>query len=288
MGTATVLAAAEWQPLAAAHVERADALTAGHVTRRRRRQQHPVEDFLFTYYQTRPGQLRVWHPGPGIRLLDAPAYASRRGYRRIGDAVEIDPDEVGRRTESIDWIRKLLTATMSRPAQFGCFGMHEWAMVYRQPAEQVRHNTWPLRLGTDGTDRVVESHRIACSHFDAFRFFTGDARPLNALQPTRDLQPLLEQGGCLHANMDLYKWAAKLMPFTPGSLVLDCLELARDVRELDMRASPYDLSGLGYEPVAVETPAGKATYAAAQRGFADRAGPLRRRLIDLCATLLAA
>lgn len=288
MGTATVLAAAEWQPLAAAHAERADALTAGHVTRRRRRQQHPVEDFLFTYYQTRPGRLRVWHPGPGIRLLDAPAYASRRGYRRIGATVEIDPDEIGRRTESIDWIRKLLTATMSRPAQFGCFGMHEWAMVYRQRAEQVRHNTWPLRLGTDGTDRVVESHRIACSHFDAFRFFTGDARPLNALQPTRDLQPILEQGGCLHANMDLYKWAAKLMPFTPGSLVLDCLELARDVRELDMRASPYDLSGLGYEPVAVETPAGKATYAAAQRGFADRAGPLRRRLIDLCATLLAA
>jgi hypothetical protein len=288
IGTATVLAAAEWQPLAAAHAERADALTAGHVTRRRRRQQHPVEDFLFTYYQTRPGRLRVWHPGPGIRLRDAPAYASRRGYRRIGDTVEIDPDEIGRRTESIDWIRKLLTATMSRPAQFGCFGMHEWAMVYRQPAEQVRHNTWPLRLGTDGTDRVVESHRIACSHFDAFRFFTGDARPLNALQPTRDLQPLLEQGGCLHANMDLYKWAAKLMPFTPGSLVLDCLELARDVRELDMRASPYDLSGLGYEPVAVETPTGKATYAAAQRGFADRAGPLRRRLIDLCATLLAA
>ena len=283
-----MLAAAEWQPLAAAHAERADALTAGHVTRRRRRQQHPVEDFLFTYYQTRPGRLRVWHPGPGIRLLDAPAYASRRGYRRIGATVEIDPDEIGRRTESIDWIRKLLTATMSRPAQFGCFGMHEWAMVYRQPAEQVRHDTWPLRLGTDGTDRVVESHRIACSHFDAFRFFTGDARPLNALQPTRDLQPLLEQGGCLHANMDLYKWAAKLMPFTPGSLVLDCLELARDVRELDMRASPYDLSGLGYKPVAVETPAGKATYAAAQRGFADRAGPLRRRLIDLCATLLAA
>ncbi len=281
-----VLAAVEWQPIATAHADRADALTAGHVARKRRRQKHPVEDFLFTYYQTRPGQLRVWHPGPGIRLLDAPAYASRRGYRTIGNAVELDLDEIGRRTESVAWIHTLLTATIDRPAQFGCFGMHEWAMVYRQPAEQVRHNAWPLRLGTTDTDQVVESNRIACSHFDAFRFFTGEARPLNAMQPTREQQPALEQGGCLHANMDLYKWAAKLMPFTPGPLLLDCLELARDIRGLDMRASPYDLSDLGYEPVRIETPAGKAAYAAAQRGFADRARPLRQRLIDLCETLL--
>src|SRR5262245_55339672 len=276
-----VLAAVEWEPVAAAHADRADALTAGHVARRRRRQKHPVEDFLFTYYRTRPGQLRVWHPGPGIRLLEAPAYAARRGYRRVGDGVELDPDEIGRRTDGITWIHKLLMATSGRAAQFGCFGMHEWAMVYRQPAEQVRHNAWPLRLSAAGTDQVVESHRIACSHFDAFRFFTSEARPLNTMQPTREAQPAPEQGGCLHANMDLYKWAAKLMPFTPGPLLLDCLELARDIRELDMRASPYDLSDLGYAPVRIETTAGKAAYAAAQRGFAGRAQPLRQRLVDL-------
>jgi hypothetical protein len=153
-------------------------------------------------------------------------------------------------------------------------------MVYR--TSDVRHQAWPLRLGAEGTDRVVESHKIGCSHFDAFRFFTSAARPLNVLQPTREAQPLLEQGGCLHANMDLYKWACKLMPFTPSSLVLDCFELARDIRTLDMRASPYDLSGLGYSPVAIETPAGKAEYAAAQRAFAARARPLRQRLVDLC------
>ena len=86
--------------------------------------------------------------------------------------------------------------------------------------------------------------------------------------------------------MDLYKWSAKLMPFTPGDLLLDCFELARDIRELDMRASPYDLSGLGYEPVPIETPAGKAMYAAGQRAFADRARPLRERLAALCHDLL--
>jgi hypothetical protein len=108
-----------------------------------------------------------------------------------------------------------------------------------------------------GTDQVVESHKIACSHFDAFRFFTSPARPLNVLQPTRESQPTLEQGGCLHANMDLYKWAGKLMPFTPSALVLDCFELARDIRTLDMRASPYDLSALGYPAVAIETSGGQ-------------------------------
>jgi hypothetical protein len=281
----TTLRPAEWEPLQAAHVARVDLLLADHLDRRRRREPHPVEDFLFTYYPTRPNQLRVWHPGPGIRLLGAPQYEGKRGYLYAGGAAQLDPDEIARRTESISWIRALLTATVGRPAQFGCFGLHEWAMVYRQQPEEVRHS-WPLRLGAEGTDRVVESHKIACSHFDAFRFFTEPARPLNVLQPTREAQPALEQGGCLHANMDLYKWASKLMPFTPSSLVLDCFELARDIRALDMRASPYDFADLGYDPIPIETAAGKATYAAAQRSFAERARPLRVRLVDLCNQLL--
>jgi hypothetical protein len=53
-----------------------------------------------------------------------------------------------------------------------------------------------------------------------------------------------------------------------------------------MRASPYELSGLGYEPVPIETPAGKAEYATAQRSFATRARPLRLRLVALCDDLL--
>jgi hypothetical protein len=73
----------------------------------------------------------------------------------------------------------------------------------------------------------------------------------------------------------------------PSELVADCFELARDIRLLDMRASPYDLSGLGHEPVRIETAAGKQEYAAAQRQFADRGAPLRRRLIAECRRLLA-
>ena len=279
----TTLEPAEWQPLAAAHVERVDVLLADHLARRQRREKHPVEDFLFTYYPTRPNQLRVWHPGPGIRLRGGTEYEGRRGYLYSEGAAQLDPAEISRRSESVGWIRKLLAATAGRQPQFGCFGLHEWAMVYR--TSDVRHD-WPLRLGSTGTDEVVESHKIACSHFDAFRFFTQPARGLNLLQPTRETQPALEQGGCLHANMDLYKWASKLMPFTPSSLLLDCFELARDIRTLDMRASPYDFVSLGYSAIEIETPAGKAAYAAAQRSFASRARPLRQKLVELCDQLM--
>lgn len=271
---------AEWSSYARDHAARVDVLLADHLERRRRREAHPVEDFLFTYYPTRPNQLRVWHPGPGIRLEDAASYSDRRGYVVVDGTAMLDPAEIERRTDSITWIRRLLASTLDRQAQFGCFGLHEWAMVYRSP--DVRHASWPLRLGAEGTDQVVESHKISCSHFDAFRFFTTPARPLNTLQPDRESQPALEQGGCLHANMDLYKWATKLMPFTPSSLLLECFELARDIRTLDMRASPYDLAPLGYSPVRIETPDGKAEYTAAQRTFADRARPLRQQLVALC------
>jgi len=281
----TTLTLAEWTSYAEEHTARVDVLLAGHLERRTRREAHPVEDFLFTYYPTRPNQLRVWHPGPGVRLEEATAYGDRRGYVVADGTASLDPVEIERRADSIRWIRRLLASTLDRQPQFGCFGLHEWAMVYRTP--DVRHASWPLRLGAEGTDQVVESHKIGCSHFDAFRFFTDSARPLNTLQPSRESQPVLEQGGCLHANMDLYKWACKLMPFTPSSLVLSCFELARDIRTLDMRASPYDLQPLGYSPVRIETPDGKAEYTAAQRGFADRARPLRRQLVDLCDDLLS-
>ena len=79
--------------------------------------------------------------------------------------------------------------------------------------------------------------------------------------------------------MDCYKWAYQLVPLVPSELVMDCFDLAREIRVLDMRASPYDLSALGYEPVAVETREGKAVYVEAQRGFAARSQELRRRLL---------
>ena len=71
----------------------------------------------------------------------------------------------------------------------------------------------------------------------------------------------------------------QLTPLPPSELVLDCFRLAREVRELDMRASPYDLTDLGYPPVRIETTEGRAEYVRAQRGFAERGQVLRTGLL---------
>ena len=134
---------------------------------------------------------------------------------------------------------------------------------------------WPLRVTAAEIAEVVRSLRIRCTHYDAFRFFTSPARPLNKYQLTRDTTSAFEQPGCLHTNMDLYKWAFKLAPFTPSDLVADCFELASRIRVLDMRASPYDLTALGYSPICIETPEGRAEYESLQRDFARMAAPLR-------------
>jgi hypothetical protein len=270
LGSVTeVLAQAQWRARAAAHERRVDALLRGHRERRRRGIKHPVEDFLFTYYSYRPAQLRRWRPDAGVRLEGASE-----------STVDVAAELV-RRGPTVRWIRDLLAATAGRPAQLACFGLHEWAMVYRLGAEERRHTAWPLRLPPAELAAVVESRGVQCSHYDAFRFFTAPARSLNLLQPNRETQHSLEQPGCLHANMDLYKWSYKLAPLVGSETVADCFELARDIRGLDMRASPYDLTDLGYEPVRIETPDGRAEYAAAQRRFAERADPLRQRLIAI-------
>jgi hypothetical protein len=286
----TVLSPEQWSVLESAHADRVDAATAGHRARRADGAKHPVEDFLFTYYANSVSALRRWHPGAGVGLGHAAGTerATWRFHRTEGGVVTVDLDAyVAERGTRVAAIRRLLTATVNRPGQFGCFGLHEWAMVHRLDQEGVRHPDWPLRLGTVGTDRVVESHQLACSHVDAFRFFTPTARPLNALQPTRDQQVALEQPGCLHAGMDCYKWAYQLVPVVPSELVMDCFDLARDIRVLDMRASPYDLSALGYDPVPVETREGKAEYVEAQRAFSGRSQELRRRLLDATDDALA-
>ena len=292
----TFLSEPEWQARQQAHERRVRAWTDPHQLRAARGEKHPVHDFLFHYYAFRPSWLRRWHPGPDVVLTGEGAreFLARPGYRLLDahagepPAVAVDPAALspGRREFAV-WLRELLHAMQIRPPYFGCFGLHEWAMVYRQTPEEVRHNQHPLRFPPAEIARIVEASAICCSHHDAFRFFTAPARPLNRLQPARDDAPALEQRGCLHANMDLYKWAFKLAPFTPAELTADCFELARDIREVDMRASPYDLSALGFSPIPIETPAGREEYERHQRAFTARGEPLRARLLALCGRLLA-
>lgn len=291
-----VLSETEWRSRCADHELRVRAWTDPHQVRASRGEKHPVYDFLFSYYAFRPAWLRRWHPGPDVVLAGEGAREFLRwpDYREAelrddGNAFGITLDVSAlrlQRGEFVQWLRGLLSAMSERPAFFGCYGLHEWAMVYRQTLDELRHNTHPLRFPADELARIVERSAICCSHFDAFRFFTVPARSLNKLQPARDDAQRVEQRGCLHANMDLYKWAFKLAPFTPSELVADCFELARDIREIDMRASPYDLRALGFEPIAIETPEGRVEYERHQRKFTSRGEPLREKLIALCTRLL--
>ncbi|MEV0892653.1 3-methyladenine DNA glycosylase [Promicromonospora sp. NPDC050262] len=288
----------EWVPLAAAHAERADALTAVWRAARAAGRKHAIEDFLFTYYPTRVAHLRRWHPGAGVALTlpdggGVPDPEDRTAWRwhrvsRPDGAVTLDLDAfLADRGDTVRYVRELLSATASRPGTFGCFGLHEWAMVYRdREAGRDQRHPLPLRLGHEGTDAVVEANPVRCSHFDAFRFFTPEATSRNQLQPTRAAQVGMEQPGCLHANMDLYKWCLKLGPAVPGDLLLDAFELARDIRWTDMAASPYDVSEYGVAAVRIETPDGKAEYVRRQRDFARRSGALRQRLLQACDAVL--
>lgn len=287
--TPLLLPADTWQQLDSSHVARADALSAGHRARKARGEKHPIEDFLWTYYSVTPAILRRWHPGPARKLGDA-ASSPQAGWRyyRLTSAGTCEIDYAGffaKRAGTVVYVANLLRQTLAKQPQFTCFGLHEWAMVYHLRQEDIRHSQLPLRIGHEATDAVVESHQITCSHFDAFRFFTPDAVPLNRLQPTRETQPDMEQSACLHAGMDVYKWASKLGPLIPGELLLDSFELARDIREVDMQASPYDVRGIvGHtgEPlpaIPIETAEGKREYVRRQREFASRGDVLRRRVL---------
>lgn len=281
----------EWLGRRRAHEQRVRVWTDPHQARQSRGEKHPVVDFLFEYYAFRPSWLKRWHPGPDVVLLGEAAreYLRWPEYRETGDGVAVDPAAFDpKRHESLRWLLGLLRATAERPPQFACYGLHEWAMVYKLTPEEIRHTSLPLRFAPEEIARIVEAQPIRCSHFDAFRFFTPAARALNRLQPERATTAQFEQRGCLHANMDLYKWAFKLAPFTPSELMADCFAFACELRDVDMRASPYDVRKFGLAPIAIETPEGRAEYEALQRTFAERSQPLRARLIALCARLLDA
>ena len=285
----------EWKTRQAAHLERVQALADRFAQRRSHGTKHPVEDFLFTYYNLSPAKLKEWVPPLGTAIevtvddwLECPWLASERFIRSNGH-LSLDAGRLADSTKQLaSWIKELCERVLDRPARFRCFGLHEWAMVYQQPAEEIRHQGYELRLPPDDVARFVDSQAVCCTHYDAFRFFTPAAEPLNAFQPTLETRLEMEQGGCLHTNMDLYKWSAKLLPWCGSDLVGECFANAWDARQLDMRASPYELSSLGYEPVFIETAEGRAEYETQQKAIAAAAEPLRRQLHALATAVTQA
>lgn len=280
--------ASVWQAQEQAHRARLEPVLTPYLAQRSRGIKDPVMDFLFEYYAFRPSHLLRWSPGLGVALQGeaAEAFLEHPGFAHTPAGVALDPARFpDRRKPALRWVRDLLAATEARPPLLGCHGMHEWAMVYR--ADTVRHAQVPLRMSPEALAAFVEATPVVCTHYDAFRFFTSAARPLNRHQPTHETMPRLEQPGCLHANMDVYRWTYKLYPWAPADLLADAFDLARRIRAVDMRASPYDLRAFGLDPIPIETPKGRAAYRAHQQRFMREAAPLRARLRHVYETLIS-
>jgi hypothetical protein len=245
-----------------------------------RQRKHPVYDFLFEYYAYRPSYLMRWSPGVGVRLEGASGddLDWRPWFRPCNGGWVLPAAEFPRRrVPFLRWAIDYLETTGEREPSFGCFGLHEWAMVYRE--EQVRHDRVPLRLSRAETDAVVEAAPLRCTHYDAFRFFTPAAVPLNRVALRREVTAEHDQPGCLHVTMDLYKWAFVIAPYSAAEVVADAFELAVATRELDMRASPYDLKGFGFTPIPIETREGREEYVEGQRELHRRARPVREAVL---------
>jgi hypothetical protein len=248
--------------------------------RRSRGEAHPVEDFLWEYYAVRGGRLLRWHPGArlGLRNASPEDFPDREGYTARAQGRTLDLEAWRRaRGDGARWILNLQRTLRDRKPAFSCLGLHEWAMVYNR--DDVRHPHLPLRLPHADIRGLVETLPLCCTHYDAFRFFSREAGPLNAVDLGPADRVAHEQPGCLHANMDLFKWCLKLTPLVPSALTRRAFELALRARWMDMRASPYDVTAFGVEPIAIETAEGRRAYIRAQRGIAEDAVPVRNLLI---------
>ena len=178
-------------------------------------------------------------------------------------------------------VRRLLTATLDRPP----------VRLLRPPRVGDGPSPGPGRCpppglaaaarALRGTDAVVESHQVACSQRRRLPVLHADRAA--AQHPPADPR---RAGTVRAAGLPARRYGLLQVgvppgfPWSPSDLVMDGFDLARDIRVLDMRASPYDLRALGYPPVAIETREGKAKYVDAQRGFTVRSQALRRRLLE--------
>jgi hypothetical protein len=276
-----------WERCARLHKQRVQPWIAPYLDQKSRQVDHPVYDFLFQYYSFRPAQLARWSPGPNVaieaeQIEDLPG--SPKLWERADDGWRLVSFPDARR-DYLEWAIRFLGTTAMREPNFCCFGLHEWAMVYRE--ESIRHSKVPLRLDRSAIASVVDAQNLVCTHFDAFRFFTEPARKRNQTALRRETTVEMDQSGCIHVNMDLYRFGYKIAPWMESELLADAFELARLAREIDMRASPYQLRDIGFEPIRVETADGRAEYVRLQRKIFERARPIRHRVLAAYRRLLA-
>jgi hypothetical protein len=271
-------------PSAAAHRERVRRFTgaaprgaSGAATRT------PVLDFLFTYYSHRPARLEEWHPGPGVVLLGGAEYLGRPGY--VADAGGGAPRPEHAPPARADRPVRAHPAHRHRgpPARLSCFGLHEWAMVYRSPTP--RHAAVPLRLGAAGTDAV--SRRLPCTAPTTTRSGSSP-RPPGRATPSRPRGP---------TRWSTNSPAACTPPWISTSGPTSSPPPPRPTWWRSASSSRRTFASWTCGPAPTTSPPRLPAGAhrdrrrpcrlrRAQAAFARRAAPLRERLVDVCSALL--
>jgi len=277
----TIIAESEWKSTMQSHEIKLAKLLDPYLKKRSMQQKDPVLDFLFEYYAFRPSHLKRWSPGIGVSLeIGENADLPEVSELTVSDHLAfLNPKHFPKkRLKALRWTLELLKESGDKKPLFGCFGMHEWAMVYR--AGEVRHDQIPFRLSEEEIAQFVESRPLLCTHFDAFRFFTDKAKPMNRNELNREKFQEMEQPGCLHTNMDLYKWAFKLYPWISSDVIREAFFNAVETRKVDMQASPYDAREFGLEPIKIETESGRAEYLERQMEIYEKSKPVRERVIE--------
>ena len=280
---AAIVPRTRWHPQAERHLARVTKLLgATPDVAAARSRDDPLLNFVFTYYGSDLGaaaNLGRWCPPVGV-AIEASQDDRERLWRGIESSGAYDPRKLPKkRLAALERGRAALAATRKRPPIWHCYGLHEWAMLYRPDGapQPHKHQSLPLRVDQATINRVVEADEIKCTHFDAFRFFAPEATEKNRHALTRQTQLDHEQPACVHANMDLLRYALRLTPFVDAALIGDALDVALQARDLDIRASPYLLAGAA--PVEVETTAGRKEYVRRQAAVHDAAAPVRDRLL---------
>ena len=257
-----ILSSETWRARADAHAERVDVWVQPHLERRRQGGKHPVHDFLFTYYSQSPTALRRWHPG-GYGV--AGRARVRRPQGLLGGPAVRRPSPPNDSSATAGDLRDPPAARRDRgrAPTLGCFGLHEWAMDppdrptagrrggQRDPARLAAapRGGWHRRGRGEPPNRLLALRRVPLLH----------ASPRPEHLPARPRGPARLRAAGLLPRRD-GSLQARLPTDAAGRLGAGRgrFALAWDIRDLDMRASPYDFSDLGFEPVRIENTGGQA------------------------------
>jgi hypothetical protein len=203
---------------------------------------HPIYNFIFIYFFFNQKILFQYSPGMNVEIEMESDIEQLASLNLVPELQPIDPHSshyfhISFQQKKITkkFLQRTLTllkSVESKLPSFWCFGLHEWAMLYHssqlpsstpKPSSSL-FQSLPLRVTAQQIESLINPSssstqpsplpRLRCTHFDAIRFFTPSSLPLNAITPTptRKTVHQFDQPGCVHVNMDLFKYGICLLP----------------------------------------------------------------------------